>query len=239
MIFAFVKKHCSVLAAWLLILSGLLILLGSFGPIIYSEVWYSIKKAKNQIMFVDIKDTTKETSLSQKYIGDSVFARFLSAKPILIEPINRDFSIVIEKIGVNAPVVANVSISDPQTYANALQQGVAHAINSQKPSSNPGNTYIFAHASLNFWELGKFATTFNLLRKLEVGDPIYIFYKNNIYVYKVANIERFAGWNTYPITRPVIEPILTLQTCDPPGTTLNRLVVTAKLSYIDKSTKRE
>ncbi|EKE00377.1 MAG: hypothetical protein ACD_22C00036G0004, partial [uncultured bacterium] len=33
--------------------------------------------------------------------------------------------------------------------------------------------------------------------------------------------------------RPVIEPILTLQTCDPPGTTINRLIVTAKLEKVN------
>ena len=56
-----------------------------------------------------------------------------------------------------------------------------------------------------------------------------IFYQGDRYVYKVVNREVVKGWNTTSITRSVIEPILTLQTCDPPGTTINRLVVTAKL----------
>jgi sortase (surface protein transpeptidase) len=45
--------------------------------------------------------------------------------------------------------------------------------------------------------------------------------------------ELLKGWDTFPLTRTTIEPILTLQTCDPPGTTLNRLVVTAKLLEVN------
>ena len=75
----------------------------------------------------------------------------------------------------------------------------------------------------------------NLLRKLELGDRIHVFRNNTEFVYHVVNKETLKGWNTYPLTRPVIEPILTLQTCDPPGTTLNRLVVTAKLIEVKES----
>jgi sortase A len=146
-----------------------------------------------------------------------------------MKPVNEDFSIVIEKIGVNAPIVADVSVTDEKAYREALKKGVAHAISSDYPTTAPSNVYLFAHASLNFWDLGKYATVFNLLRKLELKDKINIFYKGDRYVYEVVNKEVVKGWNTNSITRSVIEPILTLQTCDPPGTTINRFVVTAKL----------
>lgn len=160
---------------------------------------------------------------------DSVFARYLSSKPIHIQPVSRDFGIVIEKIGVNAPIVPDVPVYDEKAYNEALKTGVAHASSSDYPSREPGNVYLFAHSSINFWELGKYAQVFNLLRKLEFGDKVHIFYKDRDYVYRVVNKEISKGFDTYALTRPVIEPLLTLQTCDPPGTTLNRLVVTAKL----------
>lgn len=160
---------------------------------------------------------------------DSVFARYLSVKPITLTPVDREFGIVIEKLGVNAPVVADVAVSDEQTYKESLKYGVAHASSSDYPSREPGNVYLFAHSSLNFWELGKYAQVFNLLRKLEIGDKAHVFYNQSDFVYRVVNKEVYKGFNTYALTRPVIEPLLTLQTCDPPGTTLNRLVVTAKL----------
>ena len=193
----------------------------TFGSLLRDELWFWLKEAKGQEFTLFSRDTGA--------VEDSIFARFLSTRPIFIEPVNQDFSLVIERIGVNAPVVADVSITDEAAYNEALKNGIAHAASSKYPSSQPGNVYLFAHASINFWKLGQYANVFNLLRKLDFGDRVHIFYKGEPFVYEVVNKEVLKGWNTYPITRPVIEPTLTLQTCDPPGTTLNRLVVTAKL----------
>jgi sortase A len=200
---------------------GGLFLLMSFGPLILSEIWYQIKVLKKQEYRLDLKSQTQN--------NDSFFGKLLGSQPILITPVNKNFSIVIEKLDINAPIVADVSVLDPNAYRAALERGVAHAAYSKYPSTNPGNVYLFAHASLNFWELGKYATVFNLIRKLDTGDLIHIFYDSKMYVYKVVNTEVYPGWDTRPITREVIQPVLTLQTCDPPGTTLNRLVVTAEL----------
>ena len=211
-----------------MIAAGFLLIWLSFGAILKDEAWFFLKEARGQ-----------ELSLfnrSEDSVEDSVFARFLTSRPIFIEPVNKDFSIVIERIGVNAPIVADVSVTDEKAYNEALKTGIAHASTSKYPSNNPGNVYLFAHASINFWRLGKYANIFNLVRKLDLGDRIHIFYKGEPYIYEVVNKETMKGWNTYPITRSVVEPILTLQTCDPPGTTLNRMVVTAKLI---KSTHEE
>lgn len=208
----------------LLILTGLLFLILSFGPVILGETWYFIKQLKNQEYSLTAKASSQE----------SVFAKFLSKNPIRITPINKDFSIVIEKIDVNAPIVANVSVTDEKAYKEALKSGVAQAISSDFPTKGPSNVYLFAHSSLNFWDLGKYATAFNLLRKLNYKDKIHIFYKGDDFVYEVVNKEVVKGWDTRPLTRPVIEPLLTLQTCDPPGTTLNRYVVTAKLVEVNE-----
>lgn len=202
-----------------LIVLGVGFLLLAYGPILKDELWYQWKQLRHQ-QFV-LNDTSAQS--------DSVFARFISTKPINITPVNTDFSIVIEKIGVNAPVVRDVVVTSETSYTKALRSGVAQASTSSYPSTTPGNVYLFAHSSSNFWQLGQYATVFNLLRKLEVGDRIYVFYEQGRYIYDVISTAVYDGWNTYPLLRPVIEPILTLQTCDPPGTTINRLVVTAKL----------
>lgn len=200
---------------------GVSFLFLAFGPIFKDEIWYKYKQIRNQdfVLFGESSETVK----------DSVFSRYLSTRPISIVPVNTNSAIIIEKIGVNVPIVLDVPVTDEAAYLKALEDGVAHASISQYPSEEPGNTYLFAHASTNFWKLGKYATVFNLLRKLDIGDRIHIFYDGEQFVYEVVNKEVLKGWNTYPITRPVIEPTLTLQTCDPPGTTINRLVITSKL----------
>jgi len=217
-------KKKAITFSTLLIFLGIAFILVSFAPLIKDEIWFYLKELKNQKYSLGDKNGQKDT----------VFARFLTTRPIDIEPVNRDFGIVIERIGVNAPIVADVATNNENTYKEALKNGVAHAALSDYPSEKSGNVYLFAHASLNFWDLGKYSTVFNLLRKLDFGDRVHIFYKNRIYVYEVMNREVVQGWNTSSITRATIEPLLTLQTCDPPGTTLNRLVVTAKLKEVQK-----
>jgi len=208
----------------LLIATGFLFVALSLGPLLTQELWFQLKELKNQKFILKSPGDSKGGG-----IKDSPFARLISTRPINLEPKDRNFGLVIERLGVNVPVVKDVSVGNVDEYVEALKRGVAHAIVSDYPSEDPGNVYIFAHASLNFWKLGKYATLFNLLRHLEIGDTVHVFYEGRDFVYKVINSEKYKGFNTYPITRPVLEPLLTLQTCDPPGTTLNRLVVTAKL----------
>ncbi|OGC57755.1 hypothetical protein A3H26_02020 [candidate division WWE3 bacterium RIFCSPLOWO2_12_FULL_36_10] len=211
--------YINIMANFLIIIGVVLILL-SYSQVIYDEVWYKFKSLKKQ------EYTLQTASNATK---KSVFSKFLSSSPVLIKPVNTNFSIVIEKIDVNAPINADVSVIDAKKYFESLKTGVAHAGSSNYPSTEAGNVYLFAHSSINFWQLGRYAKTFNLLRKLTNGDKVHVFYKGKDYVYEVVNKETIKGFNTYPLKRAVIESILTLQTCDPPGTTINRLVVTAKL----------
>ncbi|MFA6982176.1 MAG: class E sortase [Patescibacteria group bacterium] len=219
MSFIKVKRFYFNVLPTLFILLGIFFVVAGFGPLIYDEAWFKIKELKNQQLILNAKDAQE----------DSPFARFLTNRAISLVPVNTDFALIIERIGVNVPVVADVTVTNKDAYMAALKDGVAHASVSSYPSKEPGNVYIFAHSTVNFWELGRYAKAFNLLRKLNVGDRIHVIYQGTTYVYDVVNKEKYEGWDTYPITRSVIEPILTLQTCDPPGTTLNRLVVTAKL----------
>lgn len=143
-----------------------------------------------------------------------------------LTPPNTDFSIVIPKIGAVAPVIANVDPFSPKAYIPVLYKGVAHAKGSALPGEF-GNTYIFAHSTDTFYNVGRYNAVFYLIGKLEKGDEIDIYYKGEKIVYEVtekkvvgADAVKYLGklgeWNT-----------LTLQTCYPPGTTLKRLVVVA------------
>ena len=144
----------------------------------------------------------------------------------VLTPPNQDFSIVIPKIGAVAPVIADVDSQDPKAYLPALYKGVAHAKGTALPGQF-GNTYIFAHSTDAFYNVGRYNAVFYLLGKLERGDKIDIYYKGEKIVYEVTDkkvvesddvkyLGKLGEWNT-----------LTLQTCYPPGTTLKRLVVVA------------
>jgi len=216
-------KRLVLSIANLFILVGVIVLALDFIPVATGEVFYWLRQTRGVEYNVEKVKGKKSVDL---------FSALLNGSEVLdIEPTNTDFALVIEKIGVNAPVVKNVSVTNKDEYFKALDKGVAHAITSSTPDKG-GNTYLFAHSSINFWKIGKYANIFNLLRKLENGDKINVFYQNKRYEYSVIGKEVVPGFNTYPLTRQVLEPILTLQTCDPPGTTLNRLIVTAKLDRV-------
>ena len=221
----FQKRLLLVSVANLLIGIGVVILLLDFVPVAVGEISYQIRRFRSVEYSVDTTEGKKANDL---------FSALLNGSEVLdVEPTNKDFAVVIEKIGVNAPVVKNVSVTEKDEYFKALDKGIAHAITSSTPDRG-GNTYLFAHSSINFWQIGKYANIFNLLRKLDNDDKINVFYEGKRYQYAVIGKEVVAGFNTYPLTRQVLEPIVTLQTCYPPGTTLNRLVVTAKLEKIYK-----
>ncbi len=143
-----------------------------------------------------------------------------------LTPPNTDFSIVIPKIGAVAPVIANTDPFDPKKYLSVLYKGVAHAEGTALPGEF-GNTYLFAHSTDAFYNVGRYNAVFYLLGKLEKGDKIEIYYKGEKIEYEVAEkkivgpeavkyLGKLGEWNT-----------LTLQTCYPPGTTLRRLIVIA------------
>jgi LPXTG-site transpeptidase (sortase) family protein len=145
-----------------------------------------------------------------------------------IKAVNDEFAVIIPSIDVNAPVVENVSTANEKEYMNALRDGVAHARGSSLPGLN-GNMFLFAHSSLNFWQLGPYATVFNLLEKTKKDDQVIIVYHGSVYVYEIFDISVVKGWDTAPFYEEYEYPVVTLITCTPAGTTLNRLVVKAKL----------
>jgi LPXTG-site transpeptidase (sortase) family protein len=164
---------------------------------------------------------------AQKEIGYTINKTFnVPYTEKVLTPGNKDFWIVIPKIGASSRVIADVNPANQEEYLKALKRGVAHAKGSSYPGEF-GNTYVFAHSTDTFYNVGQYNAVFFLLGKLTKGDNIEIYYKDVKYEYIVSEIKivdptevkylgKLGEWNT-----------LTLQTCYPPGTTLKRLVVVA------------
>lgn len=192
-----------------------LILTFTFVPIIYSEINYKLGLSSIDDQLIEVQ------VVKEQAVQDS-----MNIEPLV--PIEESFSVIIPKIDVNAPVVKNVTTVNQKEYMEALRNGVAHAKGTAIPGQD-GNMFMFAHSSLNFWQLGQYATVFNLLHNLENGDTITIYYNGQPYIYTVFEKEIINGWNTEPYDEEYSEPVVTLVTCTPPGSTINRLVVKAKM----------
>jgi LPXTG-site transpeptidase (sortase) family protein len=144
----------------------------------------------------------------------------------VLVPEDPQYSIIIPKIGANAKIIPNVDVSDETTYLDVLSRGVAQAAGTANPGES-GHIFLFAHSTDYFWNVGTYNAIFYLLYKLERGDEVDIFYKNERYVYKVIGHEIVDPSQVQYLTRKTDKEFLTLQTCWPPGTTLQRLLVFA------------
>ncbi|MBI2018922.1 sortase [Candidatus Daviesbacteria bacterium] len=209
---------------YLIFFIGLIGFIFILGPLVQAELNYRTDK------ILGIKRTLSGNIVtSQGTGGPSSFGNVSTAENI-ITPVSTDYGIVIEKINANAKIVPNVDPSDEKAYVAALTQGVAEARGSTSPGQ-PGNLYLFSHSTDAPWNIIRFNAIFYLLKELEVGDRVVIFRDNKRFDYVVFDKNIVSPSDTSYLTNRYDQPVLTLQTCDPPGTLLRRLVVRAKLVY--------
>jgi sortase A len=190
----------------LLISASVVIIILTFWPVVKEEAKYDLNKALNVQYSVQPLPGTKQKKL---------------------EPVNTEFSIVIPKIGASAPVVSNVDPNNKDIYMVALKKGVAHALGTSFPGKI-GNIFLFAHSTDTFYNMARYNAVFYLIGKLQKGDEIDVWYRGKKYMYMVDKVLVVDAKDTYYMGKIGEGSTLTLQTCYPPGTTLRRLVVTAK-----------
>lgn len=147
----------------------------------------------------------------------------------LVPPVQKRFQLIIPKINLNVPVVANVDPSNQKEYQVALNQGIAHAKGSGLPGENgPKNQtiYLFAHSSSLIQS--QYSYAFSQLNKLDESDEVKLWFWGNLYQYQVAKKEVLSQEDTRYFVSQSEKPRLVLQTCWPPGTDLKQLVVVSK-----------
>jgi LPXTG-site transpeptidase (sortase) family protein len=217
--------------AYFAILTGVVMVLLAAEPVIGEEFRYRFNKTFNVQHTLPQQVVTSQGPVASSEApsngGGSGFGD-LGFSSEDITPVSTDYGIVIEKINANSKVVADVDPANEKQYMDALAHGVAAVKDSTQPGQ-PGNLYIFSHSVDAPWNIVRYNAVFYLLRELEAGDKIVIFYQNKRYDYIVYDKTIVKPTDVSLLTNRYDKPVLTLQTCDPPGTTLNRLIVRAKL----------
>lgn len=160
-----------------------------------------------------------------KYRLTTVKSSFQESKEIIA--VDKEFGLVIPKIAVNVKVFANVDANNPKEYLPLLAQGVAHAKGSLLPGQE-GNVFIFAHSTNTPLNATRYNAVFYLLNKLEKEDEILIYYQQQKYTYKVMEKKIISPEKLNDYLKTLKGKTLTLQTCYPPGTTINRLLIIAQ-----------
>jgi len=169
---------------------------------------------------------------AQSEITTDVVAADIPAEPV-IETTSED-PIVVEQFGLEIPsieaksdVIAYVDPFVKDDYLAALQDGIAHASTSMLPGQG-GRVYLFAHSTNSPLNFTQFNAIFYQLRLLEEGDSIVATLNGEEHTYQVTEKHIVEADDTHWITEKGDSEELVLQTCDPPGTSLRRLLIVAK-----------
>lgn len=155
-------------------------------------------------------------------------SKSVSNTPIIIDPagtaVGPEPKIIIPKINVEIPVVFDEESTEEQAVQKALENGVLHYATTSNPGET-GNGAIFGHSSNNILNKGKYKFAFVLLNRLENGDIFYVQKDGKRFAYKVYKKSVVKPEQTEVLGVQDKPSTMSLITCDPPGTSINRLVV--------------
>lgn len=138
--------------------------------------------------------------------------------------------IIIPKININAPVTYGLTDLSESSSQKALESGPIHypIVNANSLPGENGNTVILGHSSADFFAGGNYKFIFVQLNKLQSGDIFYLDYAKKRFIYKVRELKIISPNQIDALNLGQDKPYATLITCDPPGTTINRLLVIAE-----------
>jgi LPXTG-site transpeptidase (sortase) family protein len=190
----------------------------TFGPVINEEVNYRLGRSG-----IEYKED-RFNYLVEKAEADKTIKTQKQAESF---GVGSYFSLVIPKIEAASNVIANVDASIEAEYSEALQNGVAHARGTYFPGQGK-NIYLFSHSTDSGYNVARYNAVFYLLRELEAGDRIIVFFADKKYEYEVFEKVTTSADDASWLNEKSGEEMLILQTCDPPGTNWRRLLVVAK-----------
>jgi len=202
---------------WLLVAGLLFALIYTIlvSPALIVRIKYNINKDATKISYDNVFSPAFDVS------GDNVKNNLLD--------INIENSYLqIPKLNINVPIIWNINSND---IISQLKNGVVHYNETATPDQ-AGNVFIVGHSSDYLWSKGNYKQIFALLDKLSNGDYIYIKYNDIIYSYRVSDL-KVVSPSQVEVLNSANESKLSLMTCVPVGTSLNRLIVTAMPVSLD------
>lgn len=157
----------------------------------------------------------------------SVTTSLEAVDPTINQTVSPDPRLIIPKLNVDVPVAFSISTDE---VMSAMNHGVAQF---SIPGANAlpgqiGNLVITGHSAGDIYSSNPYKFIFSGLERLEVGDLIYINYESARYTYQLTKKEVVEPTNVEALIYDTDQPMLTLITCTPLGTSRYRLLVTAE-----------
>ncbi len=159
----------------------------------------------------------------------------LERPPLTLDVAPPDNRIVIPKIGKNVPIVEvpdrNLIKQDWKALEHDIQEGLLEGVVHYPGTATPGskgNFFITGHSSFYAWTKSKYKDVFALLPEVGVGDRVTVYYDQRKYTYEIVSETTVSPSDTTPL-KATADNRITIMTCVPVGTDLNRLILVGKL----------
>lgn len=213
--------------SFVLFTGGLILILSTFLPILTYEVEAIFKFKKNNLIspladedfFPKIPSDVQQiypfnlTSPSDWFVGDPGLQQVVSKV--------RYYNLSIPKLKIQNAIV--------EIDGEDLAKSLVHYKGTVAPGQL-GNAVIFGHSSLpHFFSAKNYLSIFTRLPSLVEGDEIIVEYDGITYKYKVVEMFEVKPTAIEVLAQKFDDSYITLVTCVPPGTTIKRLIVRAKL----------
>lgn len=158
-------------------------------------------------------------------------------------PLNIDITpyenrIVIPKIWKNIPLIEvdGRTVKDVKELEWVFMKELVNWIVRYPGSALPWeewNSFIFWHSSNFPWLAWKYNDVFALLDNVVFWDEIIVYYNQKKFIYKIKEKKIIKPWDVSVLKRDNWKKEISLMTCWPVWTTLNRLIVVWELSQTE------
>lgn len=172
----------------------------------------------NRVLFATVDAYVRPGSLSESnFIPDPNASKTVSSDPRLIIP----------TISVDVPIIWDADAASEDSLNAAMDKGVAW-FNIQGANAKPGemgNFVVSGHSSNDWLDKGDYKFIFAPLERMKAGDTIYVNYNSTRYTYTITSTKVVKPTDVAALQIGNDKPYITLITCTPLGTALNRLLV--------------
>ncbi len=204
---------------------------------IYAEnIFISEEKRKEQEEKIIEKLKNEWNTLKKIYFSPKKLISYYKDINLDLDIIPYENRILIPKIGKNVPLVdVNIDNKDIKNIDNIFMNELSKWVIRHPKTWMPWkewNVFIFWHSSNYPWIKWDYNDVFALLDNLYFWDEVIIYYNQKKYVYIIKEKKVIKPWNNKILSREEWKKELTLMTCWPVWTTLNRLIVIWELKEI-------
>lgn len=198
------------------------------------QTWTTIDEEENIENNILESETTIEDKINmvknKNFHSMDKLVGFNDEVPLNIEITPYENRVIIPKIWKNIPLidVKKKTVKNVKELEDVFMQELINWIVRYPWSAKPWeiwNTFIFWHSSNFPWLEWKYNDVFALLDNVVFWDEVIVYYNQKKYVYKITRKEVIKPGDTSVLKSENWKKEISLMTCWPVWTTLNRMIV--------------